>query len=285
MKTFATNYKTFSPLTMEQKMKLITACLTLLFLLSGCDNKPNFAELCESNSEICNEFEKDSWCKRERIMVGVANLNQKLQASGLHQFNQLVAYENYEECMVHASKIEHIKLKQKQTMRVNNAIKAKVRIVEISKATEKSEHPHLLYYHWSRYINEESLAKFLAQEGTDALENPQSQFNLATYYTKIDPKKTLSLLYRSLELYKEDEVINPEIFQSISTIFVEKKSAKQVYIWLRMLRLYSPENEEVTEQPLNNYLKGYKLNKKLLDKVAVSTLDKIEAGTFKSPKV
>jgi len=266
-------------------MKLITACFTLLFLLSGCDNKPNFAELCENNSEICNEFEKDSWCKRERIRVGFANLDQKLQTSGLHQFTQLVAYENYEKCMVHASKIEHIKLKQKKTMRVNNAIKAKNRIIEISKATEKSEHPHLLYYHWSRYINEESLAKFLAQEGSNALENPMSQFNLATYYTKIDPKKTLSLLYRALELYNADEEINSEIFQSISTIFAEKKSAKQVYIWLRVLRLYSPENEEVTEQSLNNYLKGYNLNKELLDKIAESTLDKIEAGTFKSPRV
>jgi len=266
-------------------MKLITVFLTSIFLLSGCDNRPNFAELCESNSEICNEFEKDSWCKRERIKVGFANLDQKLSASGVHQFTQLVAYEKYEECMVHASKIEHIKLKQKKTMRVNNAIKARNRIIEISKATEKSEHPHLLYYHWSRYINEESLAKFLAQEGTDALENPLSQYNLATYYTKIDPKKTLSLLYRSLELYKEDEDINPEIFQSISTIFVEKQSAKQVYIWLRVLRLYSPENEEVTEKSLNDYLKGYNLNKKLLDKVAESTLEKIEAGTFKSPRV
>jgi hypothetical protein len=266
-------------------MKLITVCFILFFLLPGCDNKPNFAELCESNTEICNEFEQDSWCKRERIKVGFSNYEYKLEASGLHQFNQLIAYENYEKCMVHASKIEHIKLKHKKTMRVNNAIKAKNRIVEISNETEKSEHPHLLYYHWSRYINEESLAKFLAQEGSDALENPMSQFNLATYYTKIDPKKTLSLLYRALELYKTDEEINPEIFQSISTIFVENKSAKQVYIWLRVLRLYSPENEEVTEQSLINYLNGYKLDKELLDKVAVSTLDKIEAGTFKSPKV
>ena len=270
---------------MVHKMKLLMVCFPLFFLLSGCDNKPNFAELCESNSEICNEFKEDSWCKRERIMVGFANLEHKLNPAGLHQFNQLIAYEHYEKCMVHASKIEHIKLKHKQTMRVNNAIKAKSRIVEISKATESSEHPHLLYNHWSRYINEEALAKFLGQEGSDALENPQSQYNLATYYTKIDPKKTLSLLYRALELYKTDEKINPEIFQSISTIFVENKSAKQVYIWLKVLRLYSPENKEVTEQSLNNYVNGYKLNKELLDKVAISTLDKIESGTFRSPKV
>lgn len=266
-------------------MKTIIGLISLFFLLSACDNKPNFAQLCEENSDICNEFEEDTWCKRERIFVGFANLHHKKEETDLHKFNQLIAYEDYAQCMSHASKIEHIKLKHKQTMRVDNTIKAKKRIFEISKATENSEHPHLLYYHWSRYINEESLAKFLSQEGSGTLENPQSQFNLATYYTKIDPQKTLSLLYRALELYQVDETINPEIFQSISTIFAEMQQAKQVYIWLRIFRLYSPENKVVTEKSLDNYVVGYKLNKELLDKVAKATLEKIESGAFNSPKV
>ncbi len=266
-------------------MKNTLGCFLLLLLLPACDNKPSFAELCDSDTEICHEFEQDSWCKRERIKVGFANLEQKLAASDIHKYNQLIGYEHYAKCMDHASKIEHIKLKQKQMMRVNNSIKAKKRIAEISKETEQSNHPHLLYYHWSRYINEESLATFLAQEGTEALENSHSQYNLATYYTKIDPKKTLRLLYRSLELYQDDETIYPEIFQSISTVFLEERQAKQVYIWLRILRLYSPENKQVTEKSLDNYVLGYKLNKELLDKVAVITLDKIVSRTFKSPKV
>jgi hypothetical protein len=266
-------------------MKKILGCFLLFLLLPACDNKPSFAKLCDSNAEICNEFEQDSWCKRERIQVGFANLEQKLAGSDMHQYNQLIGYEHYAKCMDHASKIEHIKLKQKQMIRVNNSIKAKERIAEISKATEKSDHPHLLYYHWSRYFNKKSLTKFMAQEGSEALDNSRSQYNLATYYTKIDPKKTLRLLYRSLVLYQEDDTIYPEIFQSISTIFLEKRQAKQVYIWLRILRLHSPENEQVTEKSLDDYVVGYNLNKKLLDKVAVITLDKIESRTFKSPKV
>jgi hypothetical protein len=266
-------------------MKKILGCILLSLLLPACDNKPSFSQLCDSNTEICNEFEQDSWCKRERIKVGFANLEQKLASSDINKYNQLIGYENYAKCMDHASKIEHIKLKSKQMMRVNNSIKAKKRITEISKETEKSDHPHLLYYHWSRYINEESLANFMAQEDSEALENSHSQYNLATYYTKINPNKTLKLLYRSLELYQEDETIYPEVFQSISTVFLEKRQAKQVYIWLRILRLHSPENEQVTEKSLNDYIVGYKLDKKLLDKVAAKTLDQIEDGTFKSPKV
>jgi hypothetical protein len=266
-------------------MKKIFGCFLLLLLLPACDNKPSFAELCDNNTEICNEFEQDSWCKRERIKVGFANLEEKLEPSDIHKYNQLIGYEHYAKCMDHASKIEHIKLKQKQMMRVNNSITAKKRIAEISKETEQSDHPHLLYYHWSRYINEASLAKFMAQEGTEALENSHSQYNLATHYTKIDPKKTLRLLYRSLELYQEDEIIYPEVFQSISTVFLEERQPKQVYIWLRILRLYSPDNEQVSEKSLNDYIVGYKLDKELLDKIAVITLDKIESRTFKSPKV
>ncbi|MBA6251755.1 MULTISPECIES: DUF2989 domain-containing protein [unclassified Colwellia] len=266
-------------------MKTIIAYFSLIFLLTACDSKPNFAELCESNSEICNEFQEDSWCKRERITVGFSNLEEKLASSDLHKYHQLIAYEDYAQCMVHASKIEHIKLKHKQTMRVDNAIQAQNRIKEISKETITSDHPHLLYYHWSRYINEESLNKFLAQEGTKALENSRSQYNLATHYTKKDPKKTLTLLYRALQLYQPDQKINAEIFQSIATIFIEKQDVKKAYLWLRILRLHSPENKEVTEKSLNNYVVGYKLNKTLLDKIANITLDKIEAGTFESPKV
>ena len=35
-------------------------------------------------------------------------------------------------------------------------------------------------------------------EGSAALETPESQFNLATYYIKRDPDKTLDLLFHAL---------------------------------------------------------------------------------------
>ncbi|MFB1000803.1 MAG: DUF2989 domain-containing protein, partial [Colwellia sp.] len=73
-------------------MKKILECFLLLLLLSACDNKPNFVELCDNNTEICNEFEQDSWCKRERINVGFANLEQKLATSDIHKYNQLIGY-------------------------------------------------------------------------------------------------------------------------------------------------------------------------------------------------
>lgn len=261
---------------------LIVSVIT--FVLTACDTGPNYAQLCNDNPEICEEFHDDSWCKKERIEVGLANIDFKATPKDLQMFRQLIAYENYEKCVSHAAKIEHIKLKEKKSRRIENMMKARKKLEEIAELTKDSEHPRLLYYHWTRFLNEESLAKFLALEGTGALETPESQFELATYYTKIDQNKTLQLLFHSLELYQGTGEINHEIFKALSSIFADKKEVKQAYIWLKILQLYDPEDPDIGENTLDNYANSYKLNRKFLDKVAETTLTKIQSATFEPPK-
>jgi len=265
-------------------MKFYTNLCLPVLLIAGCDTGPNLAQMCEQHPEICQEFKEDSWCKRERIDVGFKNVALKEKASDLHKYHLLVAYENYAACMNHASKIEHIKLKEKRTLRVDNYMKAKGRIEALSKETKSSEHPELLYYHWTRYLNKQALEKFLKMEGSGMLETPSSQFNLATYYAKRDPNKTLSLLFHALELYQPGDEINTEIFKSISTIFEDKKEYKQAYIWLKILQLYMPDDETINEKALASYIKKFALDAPFLNKVAEATLDKIQSGSFKSPR-
>ena len=254
-----------------------------LCTLMACENGPNFAELCDQNPEICQEFQEDTWCKRERIAVGFANLAHKTEASDSNKFQQLIAYEGYGKCMEHASKIEHIKLKVKKTIRIDNVIKAQAKIKEISLATRNSEHPDLLFYHWSRYLNEHSLGKFVALEGNELLEKPNRQVNLASFYAKRDPNKTLKILYHALELYPMDAKVDNEIFKSIASIFADKKEYKQAYIWSKILHLYSPEDTNITTKSLESYVSANNLNGTFLDKVAATTLKKIRSGEFKSP--
>lgn len=71
-------------------------------------------------------------------------------------------------------------------MRINNVVNAKNKIKEISENTVNSKHPSLLYFHWTRYLNNDALKTFLALEKTQQLETPNLQFNLATYYAKRD---------------------------------------------------------------------------------------------------
>lgn len=266
-------------------MKIYKIAATLsLFTLMACDRGPNFAELCEQHSEICEEFESDSWCKRERIKVGFANISEKLKPNDDNKFQQLIAYENYKTCMAHASKIEHIKLKEKKTRRINNVLKAQDKIEKISNATANSEHPDLLYYHWSRYLDQSALDKFIALEGNKILEKPNRQVNLASYYIKRDPNKTLDLLYHALTLYPSDAKIDTEIFKSIASIFSEKEEYKQAYIWSKILHLYQPDDENLTVDTLNNYIALYNLDSEYLDRVAKTTLNKIVTGQFKAPQ-
>ncbi len=258
--------------------------ILVLSTLSGCDTSKSYAQLCKENKEICYEFHEDSWCKKERIKVGMSSLEHVTKPEDMQKFNLLIAYEDYETCVEHAAKIEHIKLKEKKTRRIENMMKARKRIKELSDQTINSEHPRLLYFHWTRYLNEDALEKFLALEGTKNLETPESQHELATYYAKIDIDKTLQLLFHALELHQPGKVINVEIFKSLSSIFSDKKKVKQAYIWLKVLQLYSPEDEDISEGTLSNFAVIYKLDSGFLDKVATSTLNKIETNTFIPPK-
>ena len=262
----------------------IPLTISAAFLLSACDPGPTIAELCEQNTQTCELFTVDTWCKAERknILLTQTELNKSLDDRDKYKF--LIALENYKKCVSHAAKIEHIKLKEKRTARIQNHEKAEEKIKEISEETKNSKNPYLLYFHWSRYLNKEALTKFIALEGSSELESSELQFFLATYYIKRDTDKTLTLLYHALELYQVDDGLNVEIFKSLSSIFTDRSEYKQAYIWLKILHLYQPDDKDITKDTLSNFIAMYNLDATLLNKVAISTLDKITQGKFIPPK-
>jgi hypothetical protein len=262
-------------------MKFRLLAIILPLILTSCDNKPKLAQLCKNNKEICDEYGKDSWCKVQRNNVSLSKIALKDTKQDLEKFTLMIAYEGYVKCMALASQIQHIKLKEKTTMRKNNLLKAKAKLSSLVEETINSEHPHLLYYHWSRTANREALEKFLVLEGSTSLENSIDQHHLATYYVKRDPKKTVSLLYRSLELHKVDSTLNPEILQTLATIFTNKKEYKQAYIWLKAYSLAQEKPEKWVDESLQQYQQAYKLNVDFLNEVADNTLENILDGKFK----
>ncbi|MGJ8693171.1 MAG: DUF2989 domain-containing protein [Thalassotalea sp.] len=266
------------------RLKLMSAVVSIPLLASCFNQVPTVNELCEIHTQVCDKFVADSWCKTERKHILYAYHDLAQADIDINKYKLLINLEKYQDCMTYASKIEHIKLKEKRTFRLQNKEKASQTIEQLSQETANSTNPYILYFHWSRYLNEKALKKFIALEGTEELESPELQFFLATYYTKIDPKKTLGLLYRALELYQPDDKLNVEIFKSLITIFTKKAEYKQAYIWLKVLNIYHPEEEELSEDSLTNFQQLHRLNGSFLDKVAESTLDKISQGEFKSPK-
>ena len=263
------------------KNNLLTICLSLL--ISSCDSGPSLTKICQSDKALCQTFTADSWCKLERKNVIISSSLAKQTQEDIQKFTLLINLEDYSKCLNLAKQIEHIKLKHKKSLRIENFLKSKQLIQEISEDTKNSPHPSLLFYHWSRYGNKDALNSLLLMEGTATVETPEAQLNLASYYVKRDKYKTLSLLFHALELYKKDEVINDEIFSSLVTIFQNSDRSKQAYIWLKVLHLYRPNNENATEETLSNFAKKNQLKSKLLDKVAYQTLANIKSGIFKTP--
>ncbi|WP_440876719.1 DUF2989 domain-containing protein [Thalassotalea sp. PLHSN55] len=249
----------------------------------SCDDTVKVADICTTHPEICAEFQEDNWCRAERrkLLVTYHNLQTEQQES--QQYKMLLNLEKYSVCMKKASLIEHKKFKEKKNLRISNYMNAKQRIQQISNETVNSEDPLLLYYHWSRNNNKNALAKLLTLENTDAVENVESQVNLATYYVKRDIGKTFDFLFHALELYKPGDEIDDEIFKTLTTLFIDKKKYKQAYIWLKVFSLNSSERDEFTEQQLENYARSFNLDREFLDKVATTTLKNIKAGSFVKP--
>ena len=257
------------------------ALLTLL--LTGCEDKVNLTKLCDKNTEICSEFEDDSWCRKNRTDILINKINIKKNNLEIDKYHLLLAYEGYIKCMSIASQIQHIKSKKITIRRKSDLLKAEIDLSLLSEEVINAKHPHLLYYQWSRESNELALAEFLQLEGSPILENSTAQYHLATYYIKHNSKKTLGLLYRSLELHEPGTELPPEILQTFSTIFIKKKQYKQAYIWLRTYQLLLDEPDKMIEESLNYYQKHKKLDASFLDKVASATLSKIQAGEFTTP--
>ena len=87
-------------------------------------------------------------------------------------------------------------------------------MTRIFQDTKNTNHPGLLYYHWSRNNDQSALTKLLTLEEKQdkrVTEDAEMQFFLASYYVKFDDEKTIDLLYKTLELNKAGETPNPEI--------------------------------------------------------------------------
>ena len=256
--------------------------LICLFTL-GCDNNASFAQICENYQQACQEFQQDTWCKKERVQLVFAHVAFANRQGDKEKFNTLMAYEDYEKCVTNVAGIDHIKFKEKKTKRIENMLKARHKIELLSNETVDSNYPSLLYYHWTHHLNKQSLATFLALEGDPIMDNPTSQYELATYYAKRDINKTISLLYRALELYQVGETINVEIFKSLTSIYAKMGDSKQAYIWLKVLTLAAPKDKQINHTNLQRYQDNSNLDQRFLDKVARALLENIKKAKFVAP--
>ena len=264
-------------------MLLRTTVLLSILVLTGCEEPLTQAKICKETPGLCNDLNKDSHCKKERAEVIVARYHEYKQPTEENKYTLLQGFESYIQCVSLAAKIEHIKLKEKTTSRVEGHLVSLKEMTRLYQDTKGTNHPGLLYYHWSRNNDQSALTKLLSLENDPSVTNDaQMQFFLATYYIKSDEEKTIDLLYKTLELNKAGEEPNPEIYMTLVSLFNKHEKYKHAYTFARVAQLSGVTNIEIL--PIEHQLTATGRSLDSLETLAQQTYDKIQSGQFVSPR-
>lgn len=262
-------------------MKRVLLCLTVL--LSACDGffAKSVNSICEDHPNLCNDLNPDGWCRAEKAHIIKNRYSELDQASDLLNYRLLISFEDYKACISKAAQIEHIKLREKEVGRMKGLLTAERELKRLARLTRQSKDPHLLYYHWSRFGNKESLQYFLSYEKQGKLETSELQLALASYYVKFDLPKAQQLLYHALELYQSNDEIDNEIFTSLTTLYMKLEDYPNAYTWAYVARKFNAEGLDLVQ--VETLLPHNQSNLEQLQKRAEKYVSDIKDGEFKSP--
>lgn len=254
----------------------------LLFTLVACgEQELTVNQVCEEKPGICSDLNDDSHCKMERRDVIIGRYEEQKMPSDKNKYKLLIGFEKYSKCIELASGIEHIKLKEKKTTRVNGFLTSLSEIKRLNDETITSDEPRLLHYHWSRNQSETHLQKFLQAEQNKQLETPELQVALASYYMKRNPQKTIDILHHALSLYKPEATIDPEIYTALTTIYYQQKKYPLSYHWALLAENAGIQRIEFTR--IKEQLTKQEIDTDAIENVADTTIESLQAGQFKVP--
>lgn len=260
--------------------------VSAVLLLSGCGDiffgEKTISQICRDYPQMCNDLNSDAHCRQEKAEIIRARYANLQQPSDQLKYKLLILFEDYKVCISKAAQIEHIKQKEKKTDRMKGVITARRQLAQLARDTEESKDPYLLHYHWSRFGREESLVEFLGLEATGALEKPELQVKLAEYYVKKDLDRTVNLLYRALELYESGDTVDPEIFYSLSTIFLKQERFPRAYVWAYIAKRYDVTDLDLAQIEALVRQVGKKPGK--LEDIADDYISDIRSGKFVAPE-
>lgn len=260
--------------------------LFMLFALSGCENmffgEKTISQICRDYPQMCKDLNLDAHCRAEKAEIIRARYAKLQEPSDQIKYRLLMLFEGYRDCISKAAQIEHIKHKEKKTDRVKGVLTARRELRQLARDTEESKDPYLLHYHWSRFGREESLTEFLKLVNTPALEKPDLQVKLAEYFVKSDLDKTVNTLYRALELYQSGDVVDPEIFYSLSTIFLKQERFPRAYVWAYIAKEYGVKDLDLAQIEALVRQVGKRPGK--IEDIADDYISDIKSGDFTAPE-
>ncbi|MCY7294027.1 DUF2989 domain-containing protein [Alteromonas sp. a30] len=256
-----------------------------LLLISGCSEffEKSVADICEEHPQMCLNLNPDGWCRAEKSNIIKNKYQNFLIPDEDYKYKLLLNYEAYKACISKAAQIEHIKLKEKKTARVKALLATERELIALTRDTRDSDNPNLLFYHWSRFGSESHLEKFLSYRDIGLLETPDLQIALASYYVKFDQEKAITSLYHALELYQEGDEINPDIFKSLTNIFIKLEDYESAYKWGYIAREFDADNLDLPQ--IETLVIQSNGNVNAIKKTAKYYIKHIQSRDFVAPRV
>ncbi|UTV26891.1 DUF2989 domain-containing protein [Photobacterium atrarenae] len=268
-------------LTTTHRLFLSVACLTLL---GGCFERHRSTEsLCQDHPEICaNTNLNDGQCRLQRTQLIWQRYDVLQNPADEEKFKELKFTYAYQKCLEYAARIEPTELKERKSLRTRALIHSYEEIRRLSEELADSADPQIIYYRWSQG-DKRALRQFLQLEGTPALETPELQLALATFYTEVDKEKTIQLLKHALELYTGEQPIQPEIIQTLATLSHQNKSTDDAYLWAKIGTELGAS--VASQDKLNSFYPMANAHRQQLDEKALRIAKSIRRGEFSADMV
>ncbi|MGF1686262.1 DUF2989 domain-containing protein [Photobacterium japonica] len=209
-----------------------TVLLVSLVPLTGCFERHRTTDqLCEAYPELCADTNlNDGQCRIQRANVIWQRYDVMQTPTDQEKFKELKFTSVYQHCLEYAARIEPTELKERKTHRNRALLNTYTSIKRLNDELATSTDPEIIYYRWSQG-DQDALRQFLRLEGTPALETPDLQLALATFYIAKDRTKTQTLLLRALSLYDANQTVKPEIIQTLATLSHQQGSPHHAYLW------------------------------------------------------
>lgn len=257
--------------------------MVFVLILVGCgESEISISEICETKPKVCNDLMDDSHCKLERRNVVYSRYYEGSVPSDAKKYRLLLDFEKYSKCMELASGIEHIKLKEKTTQRINSYHVSLAEIKRLSDETLSSDHPGLLYYHWSRHQSKSHLERFLKAAEQNNFAEPDLQFALASHFLAERNPKAIEAMHQTLKLYKANQRVDPEIYKTLTTAYYKQKKYIESYHWALVSQAAGVERIEF--QLIIKDLDKQNFDHDKIKTIAEKTLLLIEEGKYQPPK-
>ncbi|ABV87425.1 DUF2989 domain-containing protein [Shewanella pealeana] len=258
--------------------------ITVFLGLFGCEQPTNTQAICNKNPELCADLHDDSWCRFERgdLIRNRFKLKSIQMPSGEQIYQQLLYLEDYNKCVELAAGVQHILHPERTNERARAFGLSSQTLAQLQETTRGSLDPHLAYYHWSRFNDNEAEAVLFAAEKANKINDIDLQAQLASYYLRIDPLKSKQLYAQVFQGSNQDN-FQPDWLLALASLYRFEERGDIEY-WLSKANIEITGAKFSSEQMLA-LIKGNKKLQLKLDHDAILLAEQLEAGKYQQSKL